>query len=72
MIVNRNNQEILSPMKLKEWREKKGYSQRDLAKRLNTEQGHISQWEKDTMPRADFIRAIMKLSKGEVTANDFI
>lgn len=59
-------------MKLKEWREKRGLSQYDLAERLNTKQGNISQWESGTAPRRGIIKAIMRMTKGEVTANDFI
>lgn len=60
-------------MKLKEWRNKKGLSQEDIAKSLNTTQESVSYWEnKEIMPRKEALQAIMELTNGKVTANDFI
>lgn len=61
-------------MDLKEWREKKGWSQEELAKQLNgVLQESISQWESGgIMPRKEILRAITELTNGKVTANDFI
>lgn len=59
-------------MKLEKWRIKNDVSQGELARRLNTDQQRISQWEKGSMPRPNIMRAIMRLTKGAVTPNDFI
>lgn len=61
-------------MKLREWREKKGWSQEELAERLpGVPQESVSQWENDgRMPRKVVLKAIMELTNGKVTANDFV
>lgn len=62
-------------MKLREWRESKGWSRAHLAKTLNKKlnrtepligDSHVQAWEGDTMPAADVGEAIRKLSKGLV------
>lgn len=64
---------VLYCMKLKEWRNKKGWSQEDLAKSLNTTQESISYWEnEEIMPRKEILKSIIELTNGKVTANDFI
>jgi DNA-binding XRE family transcriptional regulator len=61
-------------MKLKEWREKEGISQTELASRLKgVLPESICQWEKGyVMPRRSVLRQLIKLTKGAVTANDFV
>lgn len=60
-------------MKLKEWRNSKGWSQEKLAERLKTNQESVSQWENtNIMPRRDILQEIAQLTKGKVTANDFL
>jgi transcriptional regulator with XRE-family HTH domain len=61
-------------MKLREWREKMGWSQQDLAKALKKiSQESVSQWESgEIMPRKSVLQSIHKLTNGKVTANDFM
>lgn len=60
-------------MKLKEWRIKSGLSQEEMATKLKTTQESVSYWENnEIMPRKDTLQAIMQLTKGKVTANDFV
>lgn len=63
---------VYNNMKLKEWREINELSQEELASKLMVEQAHISYWENGKTPRKGPLKAIMKLTKGKVTANDFI
>lgn len=59
-------------MKLREWREKEGLSQEELAAKLKTTQESVSYWEKDSIPKRATMKLIIRLTKGKVTANDFI
>lgn len=61
-------------MKLREWREKNKLTQEQLAEMLGVNSDEsISQWENGkNMPRKDVLIEIMNLTKGKVTANDFI
>jgi transcriptional regulator with XRE-family HTH domain len=64
--------------KLKEWRIEHKLSQQLLADLLNKSGGQnikqesICQWENGLMPRNPSLRLIAKITKGEVTANDFV
>lgn len=69
-------------MKLKEWRETAKITQEKLADELNRaarlpkakylQQESISQWESGTMPRVRWLKVLVKITDGQVTANDFI
>jgi transcriptional regulator with XRE-family HTH domain len=62
-------------MKLRDWRESSGWSQEQLAKAIgkSVKQESVSQWETGgNMPRRNWLIRIEKLTKGKVTANDFV
>lgn len=61
-------------MNLAKWRRSKGWTQEELAKRLNVSQGHISTLERridPQVPSRDLAKKIYALSGGLVTPNDF-
>jgi transcriptional regulator with XRE-family HTH domain len=59
-------------MKLRTWRLRQGLTQEELAEVLGTARASVNRYENGRMPTRRLIRAIHKLTKGKVTANDFI
>lgn len=62
-------------MDLRIWRQAKGWTQEELAKRLGVTPVTISRYEsKKRAPPSNgrIMRGLMKLSKGAVTPNDFM
>jgi transcriptional regulator with XRE-family HTH domain len=59
-------------MKLREWRRAHGVSQRQIADDLDVWINTISRWENGHLtPNSTNMRAIMRLTNGEVTPGDF-
>lgn len=59
-------------MKLKEWRLKKGKTQKELAEILGANQGMVQKWENNIVkPTNEFMLKIVNLTNKEVQPNDF-
>lgn len=61
-------------MRLAEWRKQEGYTQQQLADRLDTAQSWIALCERANDPKVpapDLMKRIWLLSRGAVTPNDF-
>jgi len=60
-------------MTLREWREKKGLTVTELARILEADKSAVSRWENgERFPSRRFLKKIAEVTKGEVTANDFL
>jgi len=63
-------------MKLKDWRESKGWSQQEFASDISgfakkyVSQRTISAWESGALPRKTWIKIILEYTKNKVTAAD--
>lgn len=61
-------------VRLAQWRNEQGLTQRDLAEQLGVTQPAISDWERahsPTIPAATYMAGIYLLSRGAVQPNDF-
>ena len=63
---------MIRPMRFGEWLSKTGTSQDAAAKALGVTQGRISQLVLGGWPGRDLAANIRKLTKGEVTSDDFL
>lgn len=58
-------------MKLKEWREEVGRSVADVAEELGCTRQAIAKYEAGGMPKPEMMAAIIELTRGDVTPNDW-
>ena len=59
-------------MKLKAYREQIGLTQVQLATVIGVSNVTVHRWERGRMPKKIFREALLKLSNGKVTPNDFM